>query len=82
MPRGALSQPSPSPRLDPDVEMQHFFANPKFLIKGDCWIVAIIGLNIDDPSAASRGNFPQMLNESGCDALPSMLSAYGKVIDV
>src|SRR5918994_6135417 len=69
-------------RINPDVEMQNVLANPKLLVERDRRVVAVIGLNVDDPGAAPGGDLAQVLDEGGRDALAAMLRADGKVIDV
>ena len=60
-------------RRNADVEMQHFFANPKLFVKRDGRIVAVVGLNVDDPGATPSSDLAQVLDEGGRDVPPTML---------
>jgi hypothetical protein len=48
--------------------MQHFLPNSELLVKGNGRNVAVIGLHVDHPSVASRGNLAQMFDKGGRDA--------------
>src|SRR3712207_4431565 len=71
-----------SDRSNRDVEVEHFLAIPELLVKGDSWVVAIVGLNKDDPGATTRGDLAQVLDKRGCDAPSSMLRADCQVVDI
>jgi hypothetical protein len=41
--------------------VQDLLAYAKLLVKGDSWVVTIIGLNVHDPSTATSCNRPKLL---------------------
>jgi len=62
--------------------MQHLLTISKLAIERDGSVIAVVGLNIDDPGTAPRGDVAQVLDQAGCDAPPPMFRADGKVVDV
>lgn len=68
--------------FNPDVEVQDVLPNPKFPIQRNGRVVAVIGLNIDDPGTAPYSDLAQVLNQGSRDVLSSMLCADGKIVDV
>ena len=68
--------------LDRDVEMQDLLAHAELVVERDGRIVAMVGLDIDDPGAAAGGDPAQMPDQCGGDALPAMRLIHRQVIDV
>src|SRR5690606_33683120 len=54
--------------LDRNVEMKRVLARAEPLIKCDGRIVAVIGLDVDDPGAPLPGNLAKMRDEGGRNA--------------
>ena len=68
--------------LDRDVEMQDLFARAELFVERDGRVVAVIGLHVDDPAAARRRDFAQMLDQPRRDVPSAMLFRDGKIVDV
>ena len=65
-----------------DVEVQHRLPAPELLIEGDGRIIAIIGLDVDDPRVALGCDRADVLDQRGSNALPPVFLRDGEVVDV
>jgi len=63
-----------------NLEVQDFLSRPKLLVKPDRRIIAIVGLNVDDPDAPASREVAQVLDQRGRYTPPSMLCAHSEII--
>jgi hypothetical protein len=62
--------------------MQHFLARPELVVERDGRLVTMVGLDIDDPGAATGGDLAQMPDQSGRDTSAAMRFGDREVVDV
>jgi len=62
--------------------VKYFLARSELLVEGDCRFVAVVSLDVDDPSAALLGNLAQTPNQRGSDSLSAMRLGDSEVVDV
>lgn len=68
--------------LNHHIEVQHLLARPKLPAERDGRFVPVVGLDINDPGAALRGDPAQKLEQASGNVPPSMPWAESKVVDV
>src|SRR4051812_37697495 len=70
------------PSRDLDIEMKEVLARSQLCVDGDGRLVAVIGLDVDHPGAAARGDLAQLRDEGRREPLPTIRSGDHEVVDV
>src|SRR5689334_21327438 len=72
----------PRSALDWNVEVEHLLTHAQIFVECDGRIVAMIGLDIDHPGAASGGNAAQPLDQCGGTAAPAMRFGDREIVNI
>lgn len=70
------------PSIRRNIKMEYVLFGPNGFVQLDGGFIRLVGLDVDDISAALLGYVPQEIDQFRCDSAPAMPLLHGQVVDV